>query len=265
MDQQPTLTPGPEINSQPSVISLLTPEQLKHYPYLTELRLLVNAAFESNHSGPTSNYLFPSTAQRHETNAQLLAGLGSDFFTYIISSPIPDNGAPRIYASASGRVCIPQENQSDERPKELQFLQQTKAIDLEENEVWELRMLVVDPTLHKQGLASLLMKAVETEVVKRSMEKRPQLSKVASNGMTGNGNGDVLKNKEPPIRKLILKLGTCREVNEAYYLRRGFVTTGIVQMPKGVYGASRAWEACSMQRNIHYTEEQILPSLITRM
>ncbi|KAG8989763.1 hypothetical protein FRB94_014029, partial [Tulasnella sp. JGI-2019a] len=231
---RPTETPGPQINGQPSIISLLTPEQLKNYPYLAPLRTLVNAAFISNHAGPVTDYLFPDTLQRLVTDDQLSAELGGNFFTYIVSSPIPEDGLPRLYASASGRLYIPKVVPQGV-PEDVVVMQRTGALDLENQDVWELKMLVVDPTLQKQGLASLLMNLVEAEVVRRTAEKRSQLSTMQdvvdimpnSKRATEQSNGPVVG------KKVILTLDTCREINEAYYVRRGFVTTEVKPQRKG--------------------------------
>ncbi|KAG8981580.1 hypothetical protein FRB93_008534 [Tulasnella sp. JGI-2019a] len=120
-------------------------------------------------------------------------------------------------------------------------MQRMGALDLENQDVWELKMLVVDPTLQKQGLASLLMNLVEAEVVRRTAEKRSQLSTMQdvvdimlnSKRATEQPNGPVVG------KKVILTLDTCREINEAYYVRRGFVTTEVKPQRKGVFGRSR--------------------------
>ncbi|KAG9004198.1 hypothetical protein FRB94_002630 [Tulasnella sp. JGI-2019a] len=244
-----TRIPGPEINGQWSIISLLTPKQLKVYPYLQPLRNLVNAAFQSNHNGPVTNYLFPTDRQRLVTDDQLGSELGPSSFTFIISSPVSNDGSggpPRLYASASGRPYIPKEAKKD-LPKDIEAMHRTKVpIDLDKYEAWELKILVVDPTLQKQGLGSLLMKLVEAEVVKRSAQKRLQASKIES---TGGASDDIVKNGLME-KKVIMLLDGVKETVDEYYLRRGWVTTEVKPMENGALGASREWEACFMQKDV---------------
>ncbi|KAG8988490.1 hypothetical protein FRB94_002262 [Tulasnella sp. JGI-2019a] len=248
---RPIETPGPQINGQPSIISLLTPDQFKHYPYLTPFRILANAAFESNHGAEVTNGLFPSRIVRLTTDDQLSAELGGNFFMYIISSPIPDDGSgdpPRLYASASGRPYMPKVF-TEGVPEDIMVMQRAGEFDMENREVWELKMLIVDPTLQKQGLATLLLNLVEAEIVKRVAGKQLQLSKigdVADGAEKSNGEHiDVPKNK-----KVIITLDTIREINEEYYVRRGFVTTEIRPQKTGTFGSNRGWEAVWMQKEV---------------
>lgn len=245
----PTQTAGPDINGEPSVISLLTPEQLTQYPYLTSLRSLMNAAF-AIHGAPANNYLIPHNSPRLQNDYQIQAELGSDFFTYIVHAPIPANDdPPRLYASASGRPYGV--NKAEEGvAKEMELLIPKRRLDSEEYEAWELKMLVVEPALQKQGLASLLMKLVEAEIVKRSAERWLQLAtmrSIHSNGQVGLG---VSKNETARAKRVVLVLDTIREINEAYYLRRGFATTEVIPMQKGVFGSIRDWEMSFMQKDV---------------
>ncbi|KAG8867383.1 hypothetical protein FRB97_003370 [Tulasnella sp. 331] len=248
----PTQTAGPEVNGRPSIILLLTPKELTQYPYLTSLRSLANAAFASNHTGPTDKHLFPSDPPRLVTDHQLQTELGSDFFTYIIHSSIPVNGdPPQLYASGSGRPYMLKEVKEGV-PKDMALLIPTKPPDSKIYEAWEIKMLVVDPALQKQGLASLLLKLVEAEIVKRSAEKWVQVATTEYNQLSSAPNRQVgsLKNELARTKKVILTLDTAREINEAYYLRRGFETTEVLPMKKGVFGARRDWEMSFMQRDI---------------
>lgn len=250
-----TQTPGPEVDGQPSIISFFAPGQLKGYPYLGPLRLLINAAFVANHCGPATNDLFPPSLTRLHTDDQLPAELGPETFTYVVSSLVPENGdPPRLYATCSGSPYNPKSpytpgvgrtDGADEGG-----MQRTIALDVERNEFWELRMLVVNPVLQKQGLGGLLMTLVEGEIVRRSAETRLQLSKVESSPKDGHANGDVQKmNGAIAAKKLVLTLTTCKEVNEAYYLRRGWLTTELKPMGN-LFNASRDWNLCWMQRDV---------------
>ncbi|KAG8875645.1 hypothetical protein FRB98_007679 [Tulasnella sp. 332] len=249
-------TPGPEIDGQPSIISFLTPEQLNNYPYLSSLRQLINAAFKFNHGGHATNNLFPADVERLRSDLQICGELGPDSFTYIVSAPTPNGGGtPRLYASASGRHVRP-EGYKIGPFKDAPVQPRQVPLDLEKFDAWELKLLVVDPTLHKQGLGSLMTKLVEVEAVKRSAEKTLQRSKTESTAACEtvsdhlNGQAEVSKNKAAVDKKVILTLSAAREVNETYYLRRGFVTTEIKTLPKGFGNTSRDWDLCFMQREI---------------
>ncbi|KAG8853637.1 hypothetical protein FRB96_008054 [Tulasnella sp. 330] len=247
MDHHPT-TPGPEINGQRSIISLLTPEELRNYPHLSSLRLLVNTSFKSNHCGRLTNNLFPADAERLSSDHQICSELGPDSFTYILASfPISNDGeTPRLYGSASGKHMLPGSYKMGVS-KDASVL-----LDWEKYDVWELKLLVVDPTLHKQGLGSLLTKLVEEEAVKRATKGSLQLSKLepiaTDETLQENENRSAVMDK-----KVILTLNTAREVNEEYYQRRGFVTTKIETLPKGFGKASRDWDLCFMQREVIMT------------
>ncbi|KAG8878502.1 hypothetical protein FRB98_006112 [Tulasnella sp. 332] len=256
-------TPGPEIDGQPSIISFVGPGELKTYPYLLQLRLLINAAFTFKHTGPASNYLFPSDVQRLETDDQLPAEFGSETFTYIVSSLIPeDGGPPRLYATGSGSPFKPKTSHEGVPNRVTETFQMKTDLDLEKNEVWELKVLVVEPTLQNQGLGSLLMKLVEGEVVKRSAESRLQLSKLESSALDVEA---PKLNNEIVIKRLVMALATSKEVNEAYYLKKGWVTTEVNPVGKA-FNASRDWHALmSMDLSIKTTGPEIngQPSIIS--
>ncbi|KAG9004180.1 hypothetical protein FRB94_002611 [Tulasnella sp. JGI-2019a] len=246
---RPMETSGPQINGQLSIISLLTPDQYKHYPYLTPFRGLVNATFRAQ----ASDGLFSSDVVRLKTDDQLCAELGGDYFMYILSSPIPSDGAPRLYASASGKPYTPKVFTGGVPKDHTMAFQRTEEFDMENEEVWELKVLVVDPTLQKKGLGTLLLNLVEAEVAKRVAEKQLQLLKMEdlANSGTEEANGEHRTGVHvPKNKKAILTLDAIREINEGYYVRRGFVTTEIRAQRKGTLGSNREWETVWMQKDV---------------
>ncbi|KAG8878503.1 hypothetical protein FRB98_006113 [Tulasnella sp. 332] len=247
---EPTTTTGPAINGQPSIIALLTSEQLKKYPHLRALRLFINEAFESNHSGPAANFLFPYDSPRLGRDNQLSDELGPDAFTFIVSSMELNNvDTPQLYACVSGRPLALKET------KVLHDMQRTKApIDLEHYEAWEIKTLAVNPTIQRQGLGSLLVGLVETEVVKRGVETGLQGLKMKSQSFDSTPRGmtfEEIEITDGAMRKPVaLALSGCREVIEAWYRGRGFVTTEILPMRKGTGGTTRDWEICFKQKDV---------------
>ena len=234
--------PGPLINSAPSTIILLTPSTLPAYPNLPQLARLINVAFASTH---TRDNLFPADMKRLSHPGQLVDEIGPLYFTYIITSSTTadSTGAPRIYAAASGRKLLPK---GEGVPNEMRQLERMTEGGSDDKR-WELKMLVVDPALHAQGLGSLLMGLVEAEVRKRFEERT-----VAEAVVVGGRRDKEASGKEKVWgvkgKRCLLLLDTLKEVNEAYYLKKGFTATEERSFPVGAFGSSTGFSIIYMEK-----------------
>ena len=238
----PIVFPGPQINNAPTNISLLSDVQLRQYPYLRQLRLLINAAFASTH---TKNNMFRTDMERLQTDMQLIGELGPEWFTYIISSTPSEEcvGPPTLHAGGSARRLLPKDY--TDIPEELQLFKRSDLGALKDVEAWELKLLAVDPSLHRQGLASMLIELLEQEIQKRSIETRLNESTMQARNNTADGEVLAINSKPKEVRFI---LDTVKEINEGFYLRRGFATTEELVFPPGTFGNPSGFTSVFMEK-----------------
>ena len=246
---RPISTPGPHINNTPTIISLLSPTQLRQYPYLRQLKNLINAAFSATHS---KDGIFPPDVKRLNSDTQIIDEIGPDFFTYIIlSRPSEVTDRPTLFATASARRLLPKDYTM--LPESLKLLKRSQASAPEDVESWELKLLAVDPSIQRQGLASMLMKLLEVEIQKRSAESRLNESMMISQNAIIEPDGGTLVMHTKP-KELRFLLDTVKEVNEEFYRRRGFVTTEELAFEPGVIGGMGRFTEVFMEKILTQTE-----------
>jgi len=98
-------------------------------------------------------------------------------------------------------------------------------LDNERAERWEVLIMAVDPQLQGQGIAGALMEMVVVEIRRR----------VAEGGKEG---------------KIVLMLSAMQELNEGYYLKRGWSTTGKRRFERGTMGSRDGFSVVEMVKII---------------
>ncbi|CAD6570095.1 MAG: hypothetical protein ASARMPRED_003491 [Alectoria sarmentosa] len=123
---------------------------------------------------------------------------------------------------------------------------------------WEILAMAVHPRLQGRGLASTLLGQAIDEVKIRAAAASSLLAPLAPTPTrhhhhhrqksTGhrpeNGNGEVAKGKG----KVMLMLSTMLELNESFYLKRGFTTTAVRRFEPGTMGSVDGFSAVEMMR-----------------
>ncbi|MCJ1411228.1 hypothetical protein MMC19_005316 [Ptychographa xylographoides] len=255
---QPITTLGPLINNAPSLITLFSPAQLRAYPYVAPLKEMINRAFEATHG-----HITDSAVKRLKSDTQMFEEIAPEFFTYIISSspdssPASAGEAPIPYATGSGRRLLPKVEAAGRLHKDLKGLVRPLEGIRDDNERWELKMLVVDPEVQGQGLGTMITGLVEAEIKKRFEQARLASATISKTGHSVDVQADNYQGTRigedrivgPKEKQLLLLLDTIKELNEAYYMKRGFVTTEKRMMPQGTFGSKTGFEYVYMEKNM---------------
>ncbi|MCJ1337176.1 hypothetical protein MMC09_002456 [Bachmanniomyces sp. S44760] len=241
MTSQPSTTPGPIVNGKPTTVTLYSPAQLHEYPHLTKLKDLINAAF--NESNKSVGWIFPPDFQRLESAEQIFEEIGPEYFTYIVSSSTESSdgsGVPTLHASASARVYEQQGNA--QLPDVIKMFKRQEQASDDKSSTWELKLLVTDPVLHKQGLASVLMNLIEAEVKKRFEEGMLEKTVILPDGESEGPEGKK--------RQLVFLLETLKEANYEFYAKRGWVGMYDRVIPAGVFEATRPFAVAYMEKRL---------------
>ena len=112
---------------------------------------------------------------------------------------------------------------------------------------WEILAMAVHPRLQGRGLASTLMAQAIEEIKTRAAAAAsvpaptPTPHRQKSTGHHP-GNGEVAKGK------VMLMLSTMLELNEPYYLKRGFTTTAVRRFEPGTVGSVDGFSVVEMMR-----------------
>ena len=236
----PIITAGPLIDGKESIVLLLSPTQLESYPQRDALLDLINKGFAKTHQP-----IWTEELTRFKSPTEVVNELVPEFFTYVISSKYPaDSGQATVYATASARRLVAQSTY-DEGAEGNAFKRLVKELP-RDVDIWELKLLVVDLSLRKTGLASLLQDLLEAEIRKRSIEAKMEDTVMQSNGPA---IGAAIEQSKP-IKEIRLTLTTCQEVNEAYYLRKGYTTTRLKPFPAGYLGSALPFHVAEMEKTI---------------
>ena len=134
----------------------------------------------------------------------------------LFKRPPPDRSEPK--ADTDGRG----DEEDKDRPK------------------WEILAMAVHPTLQGRGLASTLLEQVITEIKSRASASiaRPTAPRHRQDSLDRAGHPETLDRKGKAAKgKVMLMLSTMLEMNEAYYLKRGFITTAVRRFGPGTLGS----------------------------
>ena len=158
-----TSSAGPRVHGQPTQVAIYNPVQLSQYPFLEQVKDMINASF-SRIFAPYNNRL------RLENKEQYVEGLTQDSFTCLLcsqsSNPLLE---PTIHAV--GTVRRFQANPTS--PNVWAYVHAPDA-DLRGVEQWELKSLAVNLLAQRHGLGAYVLHMLEDTVVDRFKEEREE-------------------------------------------------------------------------------------------
>lgn len=155
---------------------------------------------------------------RFTDNQSFINELEPEFFTFVFTgNAVDENGASRVYGTASARTLVEHTVTLPDYAS-TGFLRDMKHIH-GGIEAWELKILAVDPSLYRSGIGSMLQDAVEAEVKKRVTLAKSEETKGAT--------------QIDGPRGITFMLTTVAEVNEEYYIRKGYRTTQSILLKVG--------------------------------
>ncbi|KAL2043754.1 hypothetical protein N7G274_003273 [Stereocaulon virgatum] len=251
----PTRTPNLPVNLSTRT-QLHSPTSLNASPHLPALFKLINKCFDISHNPPGHSYLPPSETARLRKPEQLAEEIGPKGFTFIIlvqnadamfnkSGPRNSKGMgealrERVIATASAKPFIlPQTPSSPSSPESI-FKRQPGTHKYLEPYAhlpkWEILVMVVDPELQGRGIAGQLLDITVEEIKKRC----------AADSKGGESRNGI--ESEGGKGQVMLLLSTMQEVNEAYYMRRGWVCTEARRFGPGVLGSRDGFGVVEMGR-----------------
>ena len=118
---------------------------------------------------------------------------------------------------------------------------------------WEILCMVVEPTLQGRGIAGQIMGETIEEVKRRVVAEKEEGRERGYNGdgdgwMDGEGGYESGKGMEKG--EVLLMLSSMQELNEAFYKKRGWETTGVRRFPKGTMGSREGFGVVEMMRSV---------------
>ena len=241
------------VNGRPADVSLLSKSALATFPLLPSLVPLINNAFRKSHIGVGYEYL-PASVNRLRHTEHLLDTIGPDNFIIIVTQSQPRSGkaehdhsqidpdTSKVLGTVSAGPFKTTRGIHADDSNDL-FTRAPPSEPLPPNlQQWELKLMVVDPSIQKQGLASKLLELV-TEEVRRRAEG------VAMERRRGRGGASMDGEKEEG-EEVQLIFSTLKEVNYEFYLKRGFVCTLEKKVEPGVMGSRDGFWIVEMMKRI---------------
>ena len=265
---------------------LLCPVSLNASPHLPALFKLINHCFNISHNPPGHSYLPYSPTSRLKTHIQLSEEIGPDGFTIIMlaqdtSTQVHGEEAEEeegnqerksatVIATASAKPYIPPAPDNNEAGKEKASEKLFKRQPGTDNALaayaalpkWEILCMVVEPTLQGRGIAGQVMGLTIEEIKRRVVEsknegheRRHGMNCEGGNHRGGDGKGDDdndddsgRKEKKMGKGEVLLMLSSMQELNEAYYAKRGWQTTGVRRFPPGTMGSRDGFGVVEMMK-----------------
>lgn len=171
-----------------------------------------------------------------------------------------------VIATASAKPFIPPEPHNKESGREPASEKLFKRQPDTDNALaayaglpkWEIICTCVEPTLQGRGIAGQLMDLTIEEVKRRVVESKDGGHERRHGGdgeMNGEGTNhrkneeaDADKTKENAEGELLLMLSSMQELNESYYAKRGWQTTGVRRFPPGTMGSRDGFGVVEMMK-----------------
>jgi GNAT superfamily N-acetyltransferase len=238
---KPATLPGPTIHGKATTLHFLTPAHLPTSPFLPQIYSLINTSFSSSHA--RSAGALPADRPRLRSPEQFLEQVGSEPGTFIgvltqRSSPstkADDSEEDVVIATAGAHRWLqpPVVVAWDDTPGGGSAFKRFKIpdrIDYSGSEIWELKFLATDVKLQGMGLASWMMGAVDDEVKRRF--------------------GSSAAGVEGEFKELWMVLDTLKEVNEGFYLRRGYEVDYEDIFPPGTYGSEKGFTVIFLSKRL---------------
>ena len=262
----PFTIPGPTIANVATALHLIEAANLPCHPLKPAIHHLINRAFSAAHPP-----WLPASMTRLRQLDTMERDLGPNSFTYALTAPIasllPSDSArqasstsepsppraldARVVASVSARAYAPKDPaQMDDIARRFLPPQDPRRQlpDGAHEAAWEMKFLVTDPDLFGHGLASALAKVVEHE-----MRRRWELEEDASATRAAEARGLALPSRHGPARgerKLRVFLQTIKQMNEAWYRRRGYSVVHEGEFEKGFIGSEVGFTLVGMVKDI---------------
>ena len=215
----PLSFPGPEVNSRPTTVTLFSPSQLVGSPLLPSFHSVVNKAYQRSHE---KNGAILLDGARFSYEGQFLDELANapGTFTFIIYYTDTDD----VVGTASAKRHIGKVNVAGE---DSTFTRLSPAPA--DTDAWELSTMAVDPELQRQGLAAYLMRLTEDEVKRRFVADCPGARS----------------------KRLVMMITTVKEINEPFYLRRGFMRDYEIWYDQGHLGSECGFHIEFMSKTVN--------------
>ncbi|KAL9603533.1 MAG: hypothetical protein Q9179_002150 [Wetmoreana sp. 5 TL-2023] len=220
----------------PLTTRLLSSPSLSASPYFPDLVNVINRAFSHSHVHGAGYEIFPSALKRLWKPEQLGAELGSEGFCIIAFSSEGDGGHGRLVGTASAKPYHAQKaregaggelNLMFKRSVANKVVDSSETRDEEALPTWELLAMAVEPDLQGQGISTQLL-GLALEEIKRRVAAE---TRIAKNGVR-------------------IFISTMKELNEEYYLKKGWMTTDERRFPRGIAGSTNAFTIVDMVRTI---------------
>ena len=164
----------------------------------------------------------------------MLDEIGPDGFCVITFEHTSENAAIIGSVSAKPFTVATQKHEADEGVHPRLLFKRAppekidEAVEGETGEKWELLAMAVALRVKGKGVAGLLMEKCVEEIRRR----------VTSAAAADIGSKEVNRSwKDREDRNIVLYLSTLQEINEGYYLRRGWRTTNVKSVEKGTAGS----------------------------
>ncbi|CAK3786958.1 Hypothetical predicted protein [Lecanosticta acicola] len=188
---------GSLIDGQPLVVFILSPDQLQQSGFLPSLVTTINAAYRYRFK-LQPELKVQSSESRLSSEEDFLSSTSSDPAAFVIvlsprgsvetlgtASCAPFRGPPEGVSSPWVRNLEPQPDCTE----------------------WMLGLMATHPSAQRHGLASFMLDLAEREVIRRSVQQTEQ----------------VPKERHPtPLGAVKMILSTAKELNEAFYTKRGY-------------------------------------------
>lgn len=231
---------GPIINGRATTIALYAPPKLMDVRLLCSVYELINHSFRVQH---TRHQTIPMHVDRLQYPQQFLDQVGTDpgTFTYVGFY----TGTFEAFATASAHRYIAPVVEVDQVAGRNIF-SRVKAPGQGAGEYWELKIMGVDPSIQRQGLAGRLMKLCEDQI--RRVASTSQSSE-RSNGVDAvDGSYVGTRIQEQPA--LYMVLTTVTESNYEFYSRRGYIKDYETYHPPGTLWSETGFHVVHMSKPI---------------
>ena len=264
---------APSSTSMKTNTSTLPPAILAQSPHLPSVVKLLNYAYDQSHM--KSGLLPPDPTTRLQSQTQLSHELEPDGFTILMfSSEISqdedveglmtnrEDGATLIATVSAKPYALTQLNEDQLRAKTHLLFKRPPSnhngsnASMDERRdkeddgwpKWEILAMAVHPTLQGRGLASRLLEQVIAEIKSRASASLPR-HRHDQSGVDGANQAENLDDEGKVAKgKVMLMLSTMLEINEAYYLKRGFISTDVRKFGPGTMGSRCGFSAVEMMR-----------------
>ena len=264
----PNNSMAPDVPSNLTIRTLLlSPVSLNASLHLPALFKLINHCFNVSHNSKGRSLLPSSPTSRLKTHNQLSEEIGPDAFTIIMlaqdtSTQVRgeeigkrEGDGDTVIATASAKPYVPPEPYNNEagigETSEKLFKRQPggdKAFAAyAELPKWEILCMCVEPTLQGRGIAGQLMGLTVEEIKRRVVEGtgEAQESKMGQKNVYGEDRNGT---KEKAKGEVLLMLSSMQELNESYYAKRGWQTTGVRRFPPGTLGSRDGFGVVEMMK-----------------